>query len=331
MEQPDEIFCENESNYSVDIDLLTDKPIIFRGLVDAWPSISTVSQISELQKNLMYYYSGEPITAYKIHSTENCQVSYNKELTGFNFTSTSLSLSALFELILSKASKSDSYYMGSTLLDRWFPRWTEDNPAPFKNKSNVMSCVWLGNRTNVPAHFDFPNNLVCVVAGKRRFTLFPPEQIKNLYVGPLDFTPAGQPISLVDAENPDFKKYPRYRNALKHAMTIELETGDAMYIPSLWWHQVTSLDDFNMLVNYWWRETPMYMGNPMDALKMSALSINHLPKHEKEAWFSMFREWVFSEDDVRAHIPKTTLGNFYRVEPRNAQEIKIDLIKRLNR
>ena len=62
--------------------------------------------------------------------------------------------------------------------------------------------LWMGSKTNVAAHFDSSDNIACVIHGKRRFTLFPPDQIKNLYIGPLDRTPAGQSISLVDFEKP---------------------------------------------------------------------------------------------------------------------------------
>src|SRR6185295_10671014 len=100
------------------------------------------------------------------------------------------------------------------------------------------------NRTRIAAHHDLPDNLACVVAGRRRFTLFPPEQLNNLYVGPLDFTPAGQPISRVDIDTPDLETYPRFAEALNAARRAELGPGDAVYIPALWWHDVLSLEDF---------------------------------------------------------------------------------------
>ena len=55
----------------------------------------------------------------------------------------------------------------------------------------ILPRIWLGNRITTPAHVDEWNNVGCVVAGRRRFTLFPPEQITNLYIGPLDFAPTG--------------------------------------------------------------------------------------------------------------------------------------------
>ena len=57
----------------------------------------------------------------------------------------------------------------------------------------------------------------------RRFTFFPPEQLENLYVGPIDFSPAGQPISLVDILNPDYAKFPKYKNAEDAALFADLE------------------------------------------------------------------------------------------------------------
>ena len=70
-----------------------------------------------------------------------------------------------------------------------------------------LASLWIGNQSRVAAHYDFPTNIACSVAGHRRFTLFPPEQLENLYVGPVDFTPAGQPISTVDFAQPDYADF----------------------------------------------------------------------------------------------------------------------------
>jgi hypothetical protein len=34
----------------------------------------------------------------------------------------------------------------------------------------------------------------------------------------------------------------------------------------MWWHHVEALDAFNVLVNYWWRQSPAYMDTPTNAL-----------------------------------------------------------------
>ena len=63
--------------------------------------------------------------------------------------------------------------------------------------------MWLGNRAIVAPHYDIHDNLACVVAGRRKFNLFPPEQIENLYPGPTLVTPGGVPVSMVDLNQPD--------------------------------------------------------------------------------------------------------------------------------
>lgn len=74
-----------------------------------------------------------------------------------------------------------------------------------------------------------------IATGRRRFTLFPPQQRVNLYVGlyvgPFDKTVAGVPVSMAPIENPDFDRFPRLREALDHAQVAELEPGDGLYIP----------------------------------------------------------------------------------------------------
>lgn len=75
----------------------------------------------------------------------------------------------------------------------------------------------------------------------------------NLYIGPLDFAPTGGAISMTRLDRPDDPRFPRLHHALEHSLTAELQPGDAIYIPPLWWHHVESLQTLNALVNYWWK------------------------------------------------------------------------------
>lgn len=160
------------------------------------------------------------------------------------------------------------------------------------------------------------DNIACLVTGKRQFVLFPPEQITNLYVGPLDRTIAGPPSSLVNIDSPDFEKHPRYKEALGAAQIAVLEPGDALYIPSLWWHNVKSEGKFCMLVNYWWNNPKFRQDNTMMALIHGLYSISHLPEAERRAWRSFFDYYVFRLDGhPLAHLPPAQRGVLGEMTP----------------
>lgn len=96
-------------------------------------------------------------------------------------------------------------------------------------------------------HRDFPENLFAQVYGHKRFTLVPPDEKKFVHKYPLlSKLPQASPV---DAEQPDYAKHPRFRNA--HPITVELKAGEMLYLPSSWWHQVRSLDQ-NISINWWW-------------------------------------------------------------------------------
>jgi hypothetical protein len=152
-------------------------------------------------------------------------------------------------------------------------------------------------------------NIGVVVAGRRRFMLFPPDQLKNLYVGPFELTPAGTPVSIVDTHNPDLDRFPRFAEALEQAQVAELEPGDAIYIPFHWWHGVDSLEPVNLFINYWWNDARADAGNPYDALLHALYAIKTLPAEQRSVWRMVFDHYVFGLDaDPVEHLPQSARG-----------------------
>jgi hypothetical protein len=177
--------------------------------------------------------------------------------------------------------------------------------------------LWIGNAVVVSPHFDAADNLAVVVAGRRRFTLFPPEQVSNLYVGPTDLTPAGVPVSMVPHDVPDFERYPRFRDALAAAVSAELGPGDAIYVPYLWWHGVESLEPVNMLVNFWWYSDPVAAQHPHGALLRASYQLfRNLPAEHREAWRRMYEYWVFeAQGDPMKDLPEVQHTATARLDP----------------
>lgn len=195
-----------------------------------------------------------------------------------------------------------------------------------------IASIWIGTRTTATAHYDMSNNMAVCAAGRRRFTLFPPDQVANLYPGPLEPTPGGQVVSMVDFRDPDFAAHPRFRDALATAQVAELEPGDLLFYPALWWHHVEALDRFNILVNYWWNTTPAFIDNPHNAMLHALLSLRDRPEHEKRGWRSLFDYYVFGPADrPAAHLPEAARGNLAPMDEMRARRLRAYLLQRLNR
>lgn len=320
---------------SLSDELLTrTQPAVFRGLVSSWP-VARAGRESAAATDayLRRFYKDATVNAMLGAPDIGGRLFYNDDLTGFNFKAVRIRLDAVLEEIArqSKSQMAPVIYVGSTTLDTCLPGFRAENDLALGNRQPLVS-IWLGNRTRIAAHHDLPDNIACVVAGHRRFTLFPPEQLENLYIGPLDFTPAGQAISLVDFARPDLAKFPKFPAALQHAQVAELGPGDAIFIPSMWWHHIESLDTLNVLVNYWWRQSPAFMDSPMNALMMAILTVRDLPPEQLKAWQNLFRHYVFEADEhTAAHIPPRARRVLGPLDPEAARELRARLLQRLNR
>jgi len=315
------------------VDSVTE-PLLLKGLVSDWPLAHAGKKSPQLAADyLRQFYSGDRVTAFFAPPEEKGRVGYNEDLTAFSFDRRTVVLDEALNPMLEHIGDDEApgYYVGSTLLDRWFPGFREENDLPL-NDLNPLVSVWMGNRIRVSAHFDVAHNVACCAVGRRRFSLFAPDQLENLYVGPWDVTPAGQAISLVDFQKPDFDKYPKFKDALESAYVVTLEPGDALFIPSMWWHHVEGLDGLNVLVNYWWRTTPRFMGAPLSVLKHALLGLRDLPPEQRKAWQHIFDYYVFDpQADATAHIPEYSRGILSDMSETDARKLRADLLSQLNR
>lgn len=310
------------------------EPRVFRGLVDAWPLVQHASTSAEsAMAYLAAHDAGLPLQAWVAPPECGGRFFYDAELSGFNFRPERVALAAVLDTLRRTASETapPGIYVGATTMQTFLPGLLEANPMPGL-PADALGSIWLGNRSRIAAHHDAPDNLACVAVGRRRFTLFPPEQIGNLYIGPIDFTPAGQAISLVDFAAPDFERFPRFADALESALVVDLEPGDALFIPSLWWHHVEGLEAFNVLINFWWRAEPVWRDAPMNALMHALISLRGLPERQRRAWAALYQHYVFADsDEAAAHIPQHARRLLGELDAGRVGEVRDKLRQRLGR
>jgi Cupin-like domain len=315
------------------------EPVILKGAVNDWPLVR--AGLESAQKAMDYlksFYNGKTVGTFLAPPEINGRFFYNEDLSGLNFTTHRLMMDYVLDQIQQHAHEKNppTHYIGSTTVDGCLPGLREHNDLVFNHpmfdNNRPLTSIWIGSPTLVCAHYDAPNNIACCAVGRRRFTLFPPDQIENLYPGPLDPTPGGQVISMVDFDNPDYEKYPKFKDALATAQVADLEPGDVLFYPSMWWHQVEATQHFNILINYWWNTSPEFMGTPMNVLKHALLSLRDRPVYEKLAWKHVFDYYIFgSPETARAHLPERAHGELAPLDDLKARQLRAFLINRLNR
>lgn len=311
-----------------------EQPLVFRGFASHWPLIERAKKsASDFFNYLNSHHQSIPVGTGTLDRSFAGRLFYNDSFSGFNFERNTVAFGDFIHLLKSGAtdSSNNDYYMGSTSVDKLLPNFRQSNDIIELGYLKPLVSLWLSNKTIVAAHQDLPDNIAVCIAGKRKFTVFPPDQVENLYVGPLDLTPAGQAISLVNHRTPDFDIHPKYKQALTMGQETELHPGDILLLPSMWWHSVESLDSVNGLINYWWQQSPIESGAPMDALLHALMNINALPPHQKQAIEALFKHYIFSKEENRfSHIPKHAQGILDSSNSLNVRKLRAMLLNKLN-
>ena len=308
------------------------QPVIFRGLVASWPA--TVAARESATRFKDYLNRFEMIGQAEVYAGERSiegKYYYSEDLKGFNFERQRMGLRDAVETIVSAADApgTRTLYLGSLPTDDSLPGFSGQNSLAML-KPGIAPRIWLGHASRVSAHYDTMDNIACVVAGHRRFTLFAPQTIPQLYVGPIDHTMAGQPVSLAASAAPDDPRYPRFQEVRDQALVAELEPGDAIYIPKLWWHQVEATSSFNALVNYWWDAFSAGPDAPSTSLLLSMITIAERPVAEREAWKAFFDHYVFRPNGhPLAHLPPEQHGVLGPLKPTNYGKLRARVMQLL--
>jgi len=287
------------------------QPVILRGLGAGWPVaqaaaqsnaalrayLSAFAQDARAAARKAMLFLGDPAIAGRYY--------YGDGPDGFNFQKIETDIAQALDQILARAADPalGSAYLGALLATAYLPDFSAANHPP-QVPANTPARLWIGTPSKAAAHYDAFDNLAVVVAGKRRFTLFPPEAISDLYVGPIDHTMAGQPVSFAtsDPALPDWHapehaaRYPRFAKWRDKALVVDLEPGDALYLPKLWWHQVEGLAPFNLMVNYWWDAHAQGPDSSMLAMLLATISLAERPAPERAAFRAFFEHYVFREN-----------------------------------
>lgn len=308
------------------------RPVVLRDLLSDWPAVQAGRQS---RTRVVDYFkrldAGGTVAAMVCPPESKGRFFYTDDFEAFNFGSKNVSIGTALDTFLSLADdpRPPAIALQAMHVPDLMPAFLQDNTMPLLN-SDVAPRMWISNRSMIATHFDNNHNIAGVVSGSRRFTVFPPEQLTNLYLGPLLRTPGGTPISVVDLREPDYEKFPKFRQALDSAQQAVLEPGDAIYIPILWWHGVESLDPLNILVNYWWNDTVPAHHKPILALVHAVALMSGLPADQREVWRAFFDYFAFqAEGDPAAHLPSGLRDVVGKLSPADRDQVLAFVAERL--
>jgi hypothetical protein len=306
------------------------RPLVLRDLIEHWPALAAGRHSpSALNQYLKSMDRGMPAPVMEAPASARGRFGYNADLRELTFSTRHCGIADALDRIERQLDRLHGPVIAFQMLPiaSHLPEFMRQNGLFLLPK--VEPLLWLGGPVRTQIHNDRDHNLACVIAGRRRFVLFPPEQVANLYIGPIDNPP---PLSVVDLEAPDLVRFPRFEEALSSAQIAELGPGEALFIPRHWWHHVTSRDSYNAMVNYWWGAHAPGLENPYDCFLGALLALKDLPAPERIYWQTMFRAYVFqSEGSALEHIPSDLRGVLGTMSPRMRaalkQKLKASLLK----
>jgi hypothetical protein len=307
-------------------------PAVMKGLVSDWPLVRAGQQGNVACADYLRAMAvRKPVPHVRAAPETEGRLHYGDDMRVPNFLRSTSPLADFLDALIAETGKSrpDVIAVQGLAAPEHLPEFAGANSLAILPHT-VIPRLWIGNAAKVAIHHDPSENVACVGAGRRRFTLFPPDQVSNLYMGPFHITPAGTQVSMVHLTNPDHERFPRFAGALEAALTAVLEPGDAIYIPFQWYHHVEALDGVNVLVNYWWDPARTDIGSAWDVLMHGMMTLRNLPPDQRRAWRAMFDHYVFlSGGDPAGHLPEHARGILGVSAPPEIAQMRRALIAKL--
>jgi hypothetical protein len=230
------------------------QPAVMRGIACDWPLVVAARQDAHKAMSLLEATASACLTdVLRADPAEGGRFHYAKDGRSLNFIRGQGNVAGLLQGLREQENSYRPFAMAAQglIAESYFPGFAEAHPMPLLAPATGPR-LWIGNAAKVATHNDPIENVAVVAAGRRRFTLFPPDAEPDLYMGPDHPRPAGARVSMVHVTVPDLDRFPRFASALEVAQEAELSPGDAIFIPRDWFHHVEALERFNVLVNYWW-------------------------------------------------------------------------------
>lgn len=213
--------------------------VILTGLMDHWPAVNGYRS-----------WSLDRIQSLAGHRLVPVEV--GSKYTEDDWTQNLMTINEFIDKFIDSSScGSPTGYLAQHQLFDQIPEMREDIIIPdyccLGSEEEVDINAWFGPQGTVsPLHQDPKENFLTQVFGEKYIRLYSTDFTKHVY--PHE-TMLLRNTSQVDIENPDFEKFPLFRNAT-YSECI-LKAGEMLYIPKEHWHFVKSLS-VSFSVSFWW-------------------------------------------------------------------------------
>jgi len=226
------------------------RPVVLRGL-DLGPC-------AHLWKDPQYVKQNSEDRPVRIHvTTDPLRMDFKAK----NFSYSTTGFHHLIDSISCEGGGGERYYLRSTAANdvrspvnfkKDFPELSSDfrlGQCGLYDEETLFSSVFRASSAGVRVwtHYDVMDNFYAQVVGSKDAILWSPDEALNLYLD-------GDKSRVVDLDDTEriARDFPKFLRAHRH--TAHLHQGDVLYIPALWFHNMTqSTHNYGLAVNLFWK------------------------------------------------------------------------------
>lgn len=238
-----------------------DEPVVLTGCMEDWKLYRELRAAGTYEQKMAVLGSliGErPVTFHRLPKEHKGQFHFQPDnLERLTFGKGTKQADVPFDAFASQALHSlqgqseDYVYMQAQYIAPGTPLFQALGPnvLSFLREDQVHATLWVGsNGQVVNLHYDDFLTFICMADGVKRVTMFSPDLLPHIYQAPFDRMIECAQVSLVRLLELDLKRYPLFGEALRDARMVELQPGEVLLVPPMWWHHVESFG-LNVMVN----------------------------------------------------------------------------------